>query len=233
MRFRSFGWAVLVLLGSVSARADHVVISQIYGGGGNSGSVLKNDFIELLNASHAAVDLIGFSVQYTSTTGTGVWQVTDLSPVTLQPGQYYLIQESAGGGGVADLPAVDATGSINLSATAGKVALVDGVSALTGSNPTNSSIVDLVGYGSGTDFFEGGGPAPTLSNTLSAQRLDGGLMDTDNNNLDFTTGSPNPRNTVSPFNPPPSVPEPSSMALLGTAMAGLWVMRRRLARAAA
>ena len=29
--------------------ADHVVISEIYGGGGNGGAPYKNDFIELYN----------------------------------------------------------------------------------------------------------------------------------------------------------------------------------------
>ena len=98
----------------------------------------------------------------------------------------------------------------------------------------DSGILDLVGYGVGTDFFEGGGPAPTLSNTTSAQRLDGGLTDSDNNNLDFISGAPNPRNSVSPFNPPPpvmSVPEPSAFILCASGMLGLIgfaMLRRKL-----
>lgn len=35
---------------------DHVVISEAYGGGGNSGSKYKSDFIELYNPSESDVD---------------------------------------------------------------------------------------------------------------------------------------------------------------------------------
>jgi hypothetical protein len=52
MRTRVCGWAITILLvaGAVPVRAG-LVISQVYGGGGNSGATYKNDFIELLNAS--------------------------------------------------------------------------------------------------------------------------------------------------------------------------------------
>src|SRR5207248_3664064 len=50
-----------------------VVISQIYGGGGNAGATYKNDFIELFNRSSNTVDVTGWSVQYNSNTGTGSW----------------------------------------------------------------------------------------------------------------------------------------------------------------
>jgi len=35
---------------AVRASANGIVISQIYGGGGNAGSTFKNDFIEIFNA---------------------------------------------------------------------------------------------------------------------------------------------------------------------------------------
>ena len=47
-----------------------VVISEVYGGGGNSGATWKNDFIELYNNGTQAVDLSTWSVQYASSTGT-------------------------------------------------------------------------------------------------------------------------------------------------------------------
>jgi hypothetical protein len=40
-----------------------LVISQIYGGGGNSGAPLTNDYVELFNRSATAVSLNGLSVQ--------------------------------------------------------------------------------------------------------------------------------------------------------------------------
>src|SRR6201996_2509843 len=49
--------------------AGGVVISQVYGGGGNAGAPLSNDFIELHNESTAPLVLDGWSVQYASATG--------------------------------------------------------------------------------------------------------------------------------------------------------------------
>ena len=84
--------------------AGNVVISQVYGGGGNAGATLRNDYIELFNRSASPVSLAGWSVQYASSAGS-TWQVTNLSG-TLAPGQYYLVQEAAGAAGVA-LPTPD------------------------------------------------------------------------------------------------------------------------------
>ena len=53
----------------VAAVSTSVVISQVYGGGGNSGATLKNDFIELYNLSSATVDVTGWTVQYASSSG--------------------------------------------------------------------------------------------------------------------------------------------------------------------
>src|ERR1700757_4371339 len=132
----------------VKASANGIVISQIYGGGGNAGSTFKNDFIEIFNADGATVNLNGWSVQYASAAGT-TWQVTALNG-SLAPGQYFLVQESQGAGGTTNLPAPNATGNIAMSATAGKVALVSSTVALSGGCPVGGAIVDFVGYGPGT-----------------------------------------------------------------------------------
>src|SRR2546421_4005442 len=116
---------------TAAAPSANVVISQFYGGGGNSGATLKNDFIELFNRDGATVDLAGWSVQYASAAGTS-WQVTNLTGVML-PGQYYLVREAAGAAGTDDLPPPDASGNIAMSATAGKVALVGSPTSLSGS----------------------------------------------------------------------------------------------------
>src|SRR6266702_2576520 len=83
---------------AVAATETSVVISQVYGGGGNSGATYKNDFIELFNPTASPVSVAGWSVQYASSTGTS-WQVTTLPTLTLQPGQYLLLQEAAGAAG--------------------------------------------------------------------------------------------------------------------------------------
>src|SRR5207237_2067983 len=107
-----------------------VVISQVYGGGGNSGSTFTNDFIELFNRTSAPVSLAGWSVQYASA-GGATWDPTPLSG-SIGPGQYYLVQEGAGGAGTVSL-SPDAVGGSSLSASAGKVALVRATAPLTGS----------------------------------------------------------------------------------------------------
>jgi uncharacterized protein len=178
----------------------NVVISQVYGGGGNSGATYKNDFIELYNRSSSPVDLNGWSVQYGSATGTTNWtNKTDLTGVIL-PGKYYLIQEAAGAGGTVDLPTPNAVGNIAMNGTAGKVALVNNKNLITGSGcPFSASVVDFVGYGTTANCSETT-PTGNLSNTTAALRKSDGAQDTDNNTADFTIGAPNPRNTPPPVN---------------------------------
>src|SRR5215813_7086575 len=166
--------------------AGTVVISQVYGGGGNTGATLKNDFIEIINHTDTAVNLSGWSVQYFSATDQ-IWQVTPLTNFMLQPGQYYLIKEAPGAGGTVDLPTPDATGSIMMGAGSGKVALVSGTTPLTASCPTDAAIIDFVGYGT-ANCFEGSGAAPTLTNTTAALRGLNCCLDINNNAVDFVAG---------------------------------------------
>src|ERR671931_941620 len=97
--------AVACLLGlarPAGAVSSTIVVSQVYGGGGNVGATYKNDFIELYNRSAAPVSVNGWSVQYASTTGT-TWQRTALSG-TIAAGGDYLVQEAAGGWGAREPP---------------------------------------------------------------------------------------------------------------------------------
>src|SRR5207237_6871046 len=99
-----------------------------------------------------------------------------------------------------NLPAPDATGTIAMSATAGKVALLNNTTLLTGSGcPPTASVQDFIGYGSGVTCSETT-QAPGLGNTTADLRAAGGCTDTNNNSTDFTAGVPNPRNTASPAN---------------------------------
>src|ERR1700710_2040113 len=41
-----------------------LMINEVYGGGGNSGSTYTNDFVELANRSSQPIGLSGYSVQY-------------------------------------------------------------------------------------------------------------------------------------------------------------------------
>ncbi|MEA2236859.1 MAG: hypothetical protein QOC81_1583 [Thermoanaerobaculia bacterium] len=177
------------------APANHVVISQIYGGGGNGGATYRNDFIELFNPTGATVSLAGWSVQYSSATGS-TWQVTNLTG-SIAPGHYYLVQESSNAAVGAVLPTPDASASIAMAAGAGKVALVNQTSALSGTCPLGITVIDFVGYGSTANCSESA-PTGTPSATISESRIDNGCTDTDHNNTDFTSGAVNPRNSASP-----------------------------------
>jgi hypothetical protein len=196
--------AALTVSSAVAGQATNVVISQIYGGGGNSAdATYRNDFVELFNPTPGAVNLAGWSIQYASETGSS-WTPKTLSGV-MAPYSYYLIQFPSGGANGAYLPRADATNTAsNIKANLGKLALVSIATALSGANPLpNANIVDFVGYGSTASAFEGVGPVATLTgNTNAWVRKNGGYTDSNNNTNDFTTGTPNPRNSASPANPP-------------------------------
>lgn len=197
---------LLLAVAAAAQTPTHVVISQVYGGGGNSGATYTNDFIEIFNPTTAPQTLTGYSVQYASATGTS-YQVTPLpGTVVLQPGQYFLVQESQGSGGTTPLPTPDASGTIAMSGTAGKVALVNSTTALTGSSgcPTAAQgMVDYVGFGSTANCFLGSGPTGTLANATAAIRTNV-CVDNQSNATDFSVGPANPHNTATapaPCNP--------------------------------
>ena len=185
--------AAVAVPSPVGAVSPDIVISQVYGGGGNTGAPYANDFIELYNRGGGSVTLSGWSVQYASASGT-TWLVTALSG-TLAPGVHYLVGEAAGAGGGTALPTPDATGGTNMSASSGKVALVTTATALSCGSVCHAAagVHDFVGYGSANDH-EGTGTAPTISNTTADLRAAAGATDTDDNAADFAAGAPTPRN---------------------------------------
>jgi uncharacterized protein len=207
--------SVLMITGSAAPAVPNgpspdLVISQIYGGGGNSGATYSHDFIEIFNRGTASVSLEGKSLQYTSAAGSGnlganAAQLTELSGSIL-PGRYLLVREATNNAAVgAPLPTpyLDDPTPINMSGTAGKVALANGITTLgcntadtCAANGNDTRIVDLIGYG-GATYFEGA-PAPGLSNTTADFRADGGCQDSDVNAADFTAATPSPRTADTP-----------------------------------
>lgn len=211
---------LLIITLSITTQAQ-VVISQVYGGGGNgttTAASYSNDFIELVNRGTTPQSLNGWSIQYASATGPTApnsWLVHPLPNFTLQPGQYFLIQESIGTNTVPapSLPTPDFNGvgvatsatdttllGIALSGTKGKVILVNSITPETAIDPTGSQIIDKFGYGSTSTGFETAPFATVLTSITSAQRNNAGCTDTNNNSLDFTAGLPVARNSSSTFN---------------------------------
>ncbi|WP_144118564.1 lamin tail domain-containing protein [Catellatospora sichuanensis] len=191
----SAGVAGLFLPVPALAVSPDIVISQVYGGGGNIGATYTNDFIELFNRGPAQVDVSGWSVQYASAGGNS-WQTTPLTGV-IMPGAYYLVQQAQGNAGTTPLPAPNVADNIAMNATAGKVALVTNQTTLTCGTgcATLAGVRDFVGYGPTASSYEGAGRAPLLSNSSAALRDDAGAADTDDNSVDFTVAAPNPRNS--------------------------------------
>ncbi|WP_371504030.1 endonuclease/exonuclease/phosphatase family protein [Allokutzneria sp. NRRL B-24872] len=177
---------------ATAAPSPDAVIAEVYGGGGNAGATLTSDFIEL--TSPTAVSLDGWSVQYlpAAPSAGSRWQVTKLAG-SIPAGKRYLVAQAKGPGGAVALPTPDATGTTNLSGTAGTVALVNSDQPLTCLTAADCAAVpavrDLVGFGAAT--VREGAPAPAASNTTSVARK----ADTDDNAADFTAGDPTPENS--------------------------------------
>jgi DNA/RNA endonuclease G (NUC1) len=188
--------------------SDHVVISQIYGGGGNTGATYRNDYVELYNPSPTTFNLNGWSVQYASAAGVFGSNTTPLAG-PIAPDEYYLVKLASGGASGVDLPQPNVEGSTNMSATSGKVALVNNGEGLSGgSSPCvldDPNLVDFVGFGTAANCREGAANAPAGSNTTAILRNGNGATDTNQNGSDFTAGAPNPRRTAIILDSPPSV----------------------------
>jgi hypothetical protein len=201
---------VAALLPGATARAQSpdVVVSQVYGGGGNSGATYRNDFIELFNrGGHAGGrhELVGavrvgrrFHVAEDGYLGDdpcrrllprpgGGGSRRHSRPPHSRRHRHHPDERDLGEAGARYEPGTSPCG-----ATAGTCL-------------PNPAIRDFVGYGS-ADNFEGTGPTPTLTNTTAALRGNGGCTNTDDNTSDFATGAPNPRNSAAPLNPCPTDP---------------------------
>ena len=105
------------------------VISQFDGGGGGSTGTYLNDYVEIKNISSSSQSLNGLSLYYGSATGNFASTASNafaLPGVSLNPGQYYLVQLGTAGTAGAPLPVTPdtTTPNLNMSGTNGKVALV-------------------------------------------------------------------------------------------------------------
>lgn len=179
-----------------------LVISQVYGGGGNSGAPYTHDFVELFNAGSAAVELAGLQIAYTSAAGNSWNNRTVLPAATLQPGQYFLVQQGAGAGNGVALPTADAIGEIAMGAANGKIALIFGTAQIPNDVcPTGENILDLVGWGTANCPVSPASPVGALSNTTAALRNGNGCDNSGNNADDFSIDAPAPRNSQDAFAP--------------------------------
>ncbi len=188
---------LLISPASANPAGTGLVIKEVYGGGGNSGATLKNDFVELYNPTGSPISLAGWSLQYRSGNGTAAATNIHALSGSVPANGHFLVQEAAGNGGTDDLPSPDATGTLALSGTGGQIWLASTTTGLDPADgnvitaPPTAGLVDFVGWGPATTSREGAAPAPATTNTTSVSRTATGL-DTDGNATDFGAGAPTP-----------------------------------------
>ena len=174
-----------------------VVISQIYGHGGELGATYQNDFIELHNRGKTPVTLTDWAVQFAA--GNGLFNQGSILNNTIAPGGYFLIQEGIGIGSYGTFLPVppDLTNYATVSGGSGKAALITDYQPLGGQCPLDPTIVDFVGWGPLASCWEGDGvdAAAAPSPTKSLFRLDDGCTDTQNNAADFVVATVAPRSS--------------------------------------
>ena len=202
--------AMGALLAQSASAANSVRISQVYGGGGGSTGTYINDYVELFNDSGVPVTIGGWSIQYGSATGTSFGSTSGNAALipdgtVIGPCGYYLLQVGTAGSGGVPLPVAPdlVTAGPNMSATAGKVALVSNQiipGAACSGNTVGGIYVDVVGYGG--NCFETAATGSTTNVSVAVRNGDG-IVDTDNNLSDFTiqsTGVTVIHNSASPAN---------------------------------
>ncbi len=183
----------LGLAAPASAVSPNVVISEVYGAGGNSGAVYNADFVELSNPTGAAVSLAGKYIHYRSATGTSGGSTFALTGSIPANGKYLVQMSSTGAGGVA-LPTPDAgPAGFSMAAAGGQVFVLNNATAITttGDQAGVAGIIDMVGV-SGSTSFETAAATVAATATNSVNRT---AADNDKNNLEFGLAAPSPENS--------------------------------------
>ncbi|MFW5473306.1 ExeM/NucH family extracellular endonuclease [Knoellia sp. CPCC 206450] len=175
-----------------SAVSPNVVISEVYGAGGNSGALYNADFVELSNPTSSPVSLTGKYIHYRAAAGGSGGAPFALAGSIPANGKY-LIQMSATGANGAALPTPDATATpaFSMAAAGGQVFLLSSSTAITtsGNMAGVAGIVDMVGASGSTSFETAAAGAGTASVSLNRT-----AADADNNSTEFGTAAPTPTN---------------------------------------
>jgi hypothetical protein len=206
-----------------TAAGGDLVISEIYSQGGNTGSAFQNNYLELFNRTNNAIDISGWKIYLTNSTGTFniALGFASSNGILIGAHKYFLIKfgpDSSNGSPVPwdifvpgtpiIIPGFPPLAPANLS-PAGKVFITVPDTNLLGIIVTcplpNAEIIDFVGYGGTANCFEGAGPAPALSNTTAAIRKVSGCIDTNNNAEDFVATEASPHNRFSAANNCPNL----------------------------
>ena len=172
----------------IMASTPNVVISGVYGGGGNSGAPVLNDYVELYNTTAAAVDMSGWTIYYGAATGTSVSATNTFtfpSGTSIGANGFLLLQASKGAGTQTnpyefDIDISGSAGSnFSMAGGAGKVLLLSQYTNLSTANSLPTALadiqaltgfVDFVPYGS-TSTPKVGNSTVDLTATTAATRI--------------------------------------------------------------
>jgi len=192
--------------GVLVGTANPVIITQVYGGGGNSGAAYKSDFIEFYNTTDSDIDISGWTVYYVAATSSSTTVKYEFPLNTrIKAGKHFALK-CADGAGVQPAWNVtfDETSTMALSGSSGKVILLKSNAAFTLSTPptlneiiNNTDFIDYVGYGTTAVPIWGSAMASNTTNNTSAKRkfLDGSYQYNQNIGNDFELVTANPRNS--------------------------------------
>jgi len=193
-----------------SSRATDIVISQVYGGGGD-GSSKPGDFVELFNPTKAPIKLSGLvlQTQLRKKTGFDKTKLIDLGDATIEAGHYFLVSFSAGKTFGADKKQPD----LEIKDHGGDFIVGGGAVALVAKDtPCNEGCTDatpardIVGYGYADEaktmpeqHLSNLAPTPA-SGEQAVLRLGNGCYDSGMNEVDFSASSaPTPRTSAISF----------------------------------
>ncbi|MDO9635314.1 MAG: chitobiase/beta-hexosaminidase C-terminal domain-containing protein, partial [Paludibacter sp.] len=180
----------------------NVIISEVYGGGGNSGAPFNADFVELYNTTNSQIEVGGWSVQYYSATGTNA-NVIAIPGGKIIPGKGYFLISAAGGSVGSNLPTPDVSStSPNISATNGKVALYTVIEGQALTEPltieqivTNVAFKDYVAFGTAQPQWGSALAAPSNSTSATRKIVSGNYSYTQQLGYDFVIMTPSPQNS--------------------------------------
>ena len=178
--------------------SDVLFISEVYGGGGNSGAPFTHDFIEIYNHSENIISLAGKSIQQ-APANSATWKSYALTG-DIQAKSYYLIQLATEKDPIGvELPLSDFSGSAAVAVSGFKVALVNSTGKLTGvDDSTNTDLIDFIGAGSSANYYYGAkASVPTDNKKSVTRKFTNGIPSKENNNsVDYITANPSPTNSA-------------------------------------
>jgi hypothetical protein len=151
---------------------NHLVLAAIQ----IAGATTDDDFVKIYNPTPGTVDMSGWKLRKKSSTGTDSSLREFPKGSTITPAGYFTWASSANG--FAQSTHADASSTGTLAAN-NSVALFDG----------NGTQVDAVAWGTGANQYVEGAAypdSPPANQTLQRKFADGAVVDTDNNNDDFT-----------------------------------------------